>query len=81
MRERRAPWRCSVKQRTGVGAAVVRPWAQPCCERHGPTHRWARWSCYCVTYRLAQVLPKDGFSKPITLTVLPQALTGMLIGT
>ncbi len=30
---------------------------------------------------LAQVLPKDGFSKPITLTVLPQALTGMLIGT
>ncbi|GAA3395923.1 hypothetical protein GCM10017752_47660 [Streptomyces roseoviridis] len=30
---------------------------------------------------LIQVLPKDGFSSPITLTVLPHALTGMWTGT
>lgn len=30
---------------------------------------------------LTQVLPKDGFSSPMTLMVLPQALTGMWMGT
>lgn len=35
----------------------------------------------CFTLSLTQTLPKDGFSRPITLIESPQALTGTLRGT